>query len=88
MLEYEKTDISEGIDVNKSKNSRECSLCHFWYFTDKKFNYGPYLCNGCHGMSMKVVSLKNLAIIHFVFISKNDATNLLNNTTLNNKGEL
>ena len=88
MLEYEKTDISEGIDVNKSKNSRKCSLCHFWYFTDKKFNYGPYLCNGCHGMSMKVVSLKNLAIIHFVFISKNDATNLLNNTTLNNKGEL
>ena len=94
MLEYEKIDISEGIDVNKSNNSRECSLCHFWYFVDKNFNYGPYRCNGCHDMSMKVVSLKNLAIIyskgnayrvHFAFKSKNDATKLLNNSNLNNK---
>ena len=97
MLEYEKIDISEGIDVNRPGNSKECSLCHFWYFIDKNFNYGPYFCNGCHDMSMKVVSLKNLAIIsvkvntyrvHFAFMSKNDATKLLNNSDLNNKGVL
>ena len=64
MLEYEKTDISEDIDVNKSGNSKECSICHIWYFIDKNFNYEPYLCNGCHSMSMKVVSIKNLAIIY------------------------
>ena len=34
MLEYNKIDISEGIDVNKSSSSRECSLCLFWYFID------------------------------------------------------
>ena len=95
MLEYEKIDISEGTDVNKSSNSKECSTYHFWYFIDKNFNYGPYSCNGCYDMSMKVVSLKNQAIIsvkgntyrvHFDFMSKNDATKLLNNSNLNNKG--
>ena len=62
MLESEKIDIPEGTDVNKAKNSKECSLCHYWYFTNKNFNYGTYFCNGCY-MSMKVVSIKNLAII-------------------------
>ena len=29
MLEYEKIDISEGIDVNKTNLSKECDICHF-----------------------------------------------------------
>ena len=29
MLEYEKIDISGGIDV-KSDKSKECMLCHYW----------------------------------------------------------
>ena len=95
MLEYEKINISEGIDVNKSINSKECSICHFWYFTDKKFNYGTYSCNGCYDMSMKVASFKNVAIIrvtgntyrvNFAFMSIKDATKLFNNSNLNNKG--
>ena len=33
MLEYDKIDISEGIDVNKSSvKSQECDICHYWYF--------------------------------------------------------
>ena len=48
MLEYDRTDISEGIDINKcEKTSRKCSLCKFYYFLDKNFKYGPYLCDGC-----------------------------------------
>ena len=35
MLEYEKTDISESVDKNKSSKSGECSFCHFYYFIDK-----------------------------------------------------
>ena len=46
MLEYDRIDLSEGIDNKKCKEtSRECSLCKFYYFLDKNFNYGPYLCN-------------------------------------------
>ena len=29
MIEYDKIDLDEGIDVNKTSNSRKCGLCHF-----------------------------------------------------------
>ena len=89
MLGYDKINISEGIDINNCKEtSRECSLCKFCYFLDKNFKYGPYLCDGCYNMSMKVVSTQNLIIINhngnhyriiFAFISKKDAYNLSKN---------
>ena len=63
MLAYERFDISYGIDVNKSYESKECMLCHYWYFLDKNFSYGPYLCDGCYNMSQKCNKLKNIAII-------------------------
>ena len=43
MLEYDRINISEGIDINKcEETSRECTLCKFYYFLDKNFTYGPY----------------------------------------------
>ena len=32
MLEYNRIDISEGIDTNKTIPSKECNICHYWYF--------------------------------------------------------
>ena len=32
MLEYGRIDISEGIDVTKTNLSKECDICHYWYF--------------------------------------------------------
>ena len=64
MLKYEKIDISDGIDVNKSDKSKECMLCHYWYFLDKSFRYGPFICDGCYNMMQKRNKLKNIAIIH------------------------
>ena len=32
MLQSEKTDASEGIDVNKTSILKECELCHYWFF--------------------------------------------------------
>ena len=29
MLQYKRFDISEGIDVNKTKLSKECDICHY-----------------------------------------------------------
>ena len=64
MLEYDRINISEGIDINKcEETSRGCSLCRFYYFLDKSFKYGPYLCGGCYDMSMKAVSMQHLTII-------------------------
>ena len=32
MLNYDRIDISEGIDVNKTTKSKECNIFHYWYF--------------------------------------------------------
>ena len=89
MLEYDRI---EGVDIKKCKEtSRECNLCKFYYFPDKNFNYGPSLRSGCYDMSLKAVSVKNLAIINhngnhyrvnFEFISKKDASNLIKNAVI------
>ena len=50
MLEYERIDILEGIDVDMSNKSKECMLCHYYYFLDKKLSYGPYLCDACYNI--------------------------------------
>ena len=64
MLEYDRIDLSEGIDVKEcNEMSRKCSLCKFYYFLNKSFNYQTYLCDGCH-KSIKATSVQNLAIIY------------------------
>ena len=92
MLEYNRIDISEGIDIKKCKEtSKECNLCKSYYYLDKNFNYGPYLCDGCYVMFMKAVNIKNFAIINhngnhyrvnFTFMSKKDAYNLIKNAVI------
>ena len=56
MIEYERIDISEGIDVNETNLSKECDICHYWYFKDTGFKHEPYLCNGCHDLSRTFTS--------------------------------
>ena len=51
MISYERIDKSEGIDFDKSKGSKECMICHYWYFSNG-FKYQPYVCNTCHDFSM------------------------------------
>ena len=63
MLEYKRIDIPEGIDLNKSDKSKECDICHYWYFLDKNFNYEPYLCNGCHDLMQKTMNFSDVAVV-------------------------
>ena len=93
MLEYDRIDLSEGIDTNKCKYiSKKYSFCKFYYFLDKNFNYGPYLCGGYYDMSLKAISMKNVVYrgeqayrINFAFMSKNDAFNLIKNSVIIDK---
>ena len=94
MLEFEKRDISEGIDVDMSNKSKECMLCHYWYFLDKNFSYGPYFCNGCYNIMQKSTDFKNVAIVHvkksayiiyFLYMSKREAKILMKNSNLMDK---
>ena len=29
MLNYHRTDVSQGIDINKTSTSKECDICHY-----------------------------------------------------------
>ena len=87
MLEYDGIDISEGIDIKKANASKECKVCHYWYFKDIGLKYEPHLCNGCHGVMQKAVSFNNDAIVYvkWVCMSKDDAVNIMNNSSLIDK---
>ena len=64
MLEYERIDISKGIDVNKTNLSKECNICYYCYFKDIGFKYEPYLCNGCHDLMQKAMGFNYIAIVY------------------------
>ena len=64
MLEYDRIDISEGLDVNKMNASKECDICNYWYFRDIGFKYEPYLCNGRHNLMQKDMTLNVLVIAY------------------------
>ena len=94
MLEYDRIDISKGIDANKTSPSKECDIYHFWYFKDIGFEYERYLCNGCHDLMQRAMSFNNVAIvyikgsayrIHFWYMSKDDAINIMNGSNLDDK---
>ena len=64
MLEYDRIDISEGTDVNKTNLSKERDICHYWYFKDIGFKYEPYFCNSCHDLMQNAMSFNNIAIVY------------------------
>ena len=41
MLYFDRTDVSVGIDVNKTSASKECDICHYWYLLNKGFKFQP-----------------------------------------------
>ena len=94
MLEYDRIDISEGIDVNKTSASKEFNICHYWYFKDIGFKYEPYLCNGCHDLMQNATNFNDVAIvyvkenayrIHFWYMSKDDVISIMKNSNLIDK---
>ena len=97
MLQYERIYVSEGTDLNKSDKSKECVICHYWYFTDIGYKYETYVCKQCHDLSMVVYNLNGFIILYIKYIdyrcyvfnmSKNHATTLLSNSHPENKGVL
>ena len=64
MLKYERIDISEGIDINITDASKECMLCHYWYFKGIGYKFEPHVCNGCHDILIMAYELRNIATIN------------------------
>ena len=63
MLQYERINISEEIDFDKSDKSKESMICHYWYFKDIGYKYEPHVCNKCHDLLI-VYDLKNFMILN------------------------
>ena len=97
MFQYEKLDVSEGIDTNKTLLSKECILCHYWYFKDVGFKFELHVCNKCHDVLMtayelKIIETLNVKGVDFRCIlwgiNRNEAVNRLNSSLLEDKGVL
>ena len=58
MLKYKEIDASQGIDVNKTSASKECGLCHYWFFKDLGFKFEEHVYNRCHDLLTMAHSLK------------------------------
>ena len=78
-------------DINKTSNSRECTLSHYWHFKDINFKFQLYLYNGCHAVSVMAHELRSIAILNaksvdhmFIlwYISRDEAANILINSAL------
>ena len=91
MLYFDRIDVSEGIDVNKISASKECDICHYWYFLNFRFNLQQNVCNRCHDLLMMSMNLRDVAILNIKgydycciisLISKTGTINLLQNTNL------
>ena len=61
MLQYDRIDVSE-IDVNKTSESKEYDICHYWYFLNKGFKFQPNVCNRCNGLLMSM-NFSDIAIL-------------------------
>ena len=97
MLRYQKIDISEGIDINKFNASKECELCHYWFFKDIGFKFQEHFCNKCHDLLTIAYSLKDIAILNakgntyrciLMGTSKNEGLKRLDNSITYDRGVL
>ena len=64
MLYYDRIDVSEGIDVNKTSASKDCGVCHYWYFLNYSFMFQPNVCNRCHDFLMMSIDLIDISILN------------------------
>ena len=96
MLYYDRINVSEGIDLDKTSVSKESVVCHYYYFLNLRLKFQSNVCNRCHGLLMMSVNVSDIAILNIKssdylciinIISKNETINLMQNTDLTKKVE-
>ena len=60
MPQYITINIPEGIDLNKTSASKDCKVCHYWFFKNIGFESEEHVCNGCHHVLTRGYSLENI----------------------------
>ena len=64
MLYFNKSDVSEGIDDDKTSASKECDIFHCWYFLNYDFKFQLNVYNRCHDLLMISMSLTNISFLN------------------------
>ena len=86
MLYYDRTDVSEGNDVNRTSEKKGRDACHYWYFLNKSSKFQPNVCKRCHDLLLMSMNLTNIAMLNIEDanyrciiseISKNEAIDLM-----------
>ena len=70
---YDRIDVAVRIDINKTRASKECDICYYWYLLMMSVN-------------VKDVALSNIQIVDYRYningICKFDAANMFQNADL------
>ena len=61
LLYFYRINVSEGIDVNKTRASKQYDICHYWYFLYYSLKFQPNVYNRCNDLLMMSMSLSNIA---------------------------
>ena len=96
MLYFDRIDVSERSNLNKTSASKECDICHYWYILNYSFKFQSNVCNKCYELLMMSMNLSDIAILNIKdsnyrciisLISKNETINLMQNVDLTKKAE-
>ena len=94
MVYYDRIDNSEGFEVNKTRESKESDISHYWHFLNKGFKFQPNVCNWCYDLLMMSMNDRDIVILyiesvdyHSIIsgISKSKAINLMQSIDLTQK---
>ena len=94
MINFDTIGVSEGIDANKTSTSKECDICHYWYFLNKRFKFQTNVCNRYHDLLMMSMNLSEIATLNIkgsdypciiTGISKSEVLKFLKNIDLTEK---
>ena len=64
MLYFDRTDVSEGIDVNKTSASKKCDMFHYWYFLNYSFKFQINVGNRYHDLLMMSINVSDIVILN------------------------
>ena len=62
-MEYDRIDVPEIIDTNKTDSSRECIICHYGYFLWINLKFQPKVFGGCHNVTQTSINFDETVII-------------------------
>ena len=78
--------IDIGIGADTAKESCRYLICNWYYFLKINSRFQPKACDGCHNLMQVTMSFDNVTvafvsgndyIIHFWYMSKDEAINIM-----------